>query len=60
VDGSKQLIIGVTPTNDAEHETLEITQGWTDWFETGFYVFTSIQPGSGSGGPGSGNHSSGD
>ena len=29
---------------------LEITQGWTDWFETGFYVFTSIQPESGGGG----------
>jgi hypothetical protein len=44
VDGSKQVINGVLPTNHAEHETLEITQGWTDWFETGFYVFTSIQP----------------
>jgi hypothetical protein len=44
VDGSKQVINGVLPTNHAEHETLEITQGWTDWFETGFYVFTSVQP----------------
>src|SRR5450755_3558962 len=48
VDGSKQAINGVLPTNHAEHETLEITQGWTDWFETGFYVFTSIQPASSS------------
>src|SRR5271165_4695299 len=48
IDGSKQVINGVLPTNHAEHETLEITQGWTDWFETGFYVFTSIQPGVGS------------
>jgi hypothetical protein len=47
VDGSKQYINGVAPTNHAEHETLEITQGWTDWFETGFYVFTSIQNGDG-------------
>jgi hypothetical protein len=47
VDGSKQLTNGVAPTNHAEHETLEITQGWTDWFETGFYVFTSIQNGDG-------------
>ena len=47
VDGSKQMINGVLPTNHAEHETLEITQGWTDWFETGFYVFTSIQNGDG-------------
>ena len=49
VDGSKQVINGVAPTNHAEHETLEITHGWTDWFETGFYVFTSIQPAVGSG-----------
>src|SRR6202795_3417743 len=51
VDGSKQVINGVHPSNHAMHEDLEITQGWTDWFETGFYVFTSIQPG-GSGGGG--------
>jgi hypothetical protein len=52
VDGSKQVINGVLPSNHAEHETLELTQGWTDWFETGFYVFTSIQPGYGSNGGG--------
>ncbi len=51
VDGSKQVINGVVPSNHAMHETLEITHGFTDWFETGFYVFTSIQPG-GSGGGG--------
>jgi hypothetical protein len=28
-------------------EPIEITQGWTPWFETGFYLFTSIQPGGG-------------
>jgi hypothetical protein len=47
VDGSKQVINGVAPTNHAEHETLEITQGWTNWFETGFYIFTSMQNGDG-------------
>jgi len=47
VDGSKTVINGVLPTNHAEHETVEITQGITDWFETGFYIFTSIQPNSG-------------
>ena len=26
------------------HETLEITHGFNEWFETGFYQFTSIQP----------------
>ena len=51
VDGQKTVVNGVLPSNHAEHETLEITQGWTDWFETGFYVFSSIQPG-GSGGGG--------
>jgi len=44
VHGSKTVENGVFPTNHAQHETLEITQGFTDWFETGFYVFTSIQP----------------
>jgi hypothetical protein len=38
---------GVAPTQGAAHETLEVTQGWTEWFETGFYLFTSIQPDSG-------------
>jgi len=35
---------GVLPTNHALHETLEITHGWTSWFETGVYLFTSLQP----------------
>lgn len=43
VSGTKQTIDGVLPTNHAEHETLEITHGWNEWFETGFYQFTSIQ-----------------
>jgi hypothetical protein len=46
VDGQKTVVNGELPSNHAEHETLEITQGWTSWFETGFYVFSSIQPGS--------------
>ena len=44
VDGSKTVQNGVLPTNHAEHETLELTQGISDWAEVGFYVFTSIQP----------------
>jgi hypothetical protein len=43
IDGSETAVGGVLPTNHAEHETVEITQGFTDWFETGFYIFTSIQ-----------------
>ncbi|MDR3699282.1 MAG: transporter [Candidatus Sulfopaludibacter sp.] len=41
--GEKQTIDGVLPTNHAEHETVEITHGFNEWFETGFYIFTSIQ-----------------
>ena len=35
---------GLFATNHAEHQTLEITHGFSEWFETGFYQFTSIQP----------------
>ena len=44
VEGSKTVIDGMLPTNHAEHETLELTQGINNWAEVGFYVFTSIQP----------------
>lgn len=44
VQGSKTVHDGVLPSNHAAHETLEITHGFNDWFETGFYVFSSIQP----------------
>jgi len=29
------------------HETIEITHGFNDWFETGFYIFTSARSGNG-------------
>jgi len=38
---------GVKPTNHAEHETLEITHGFSEWYETGFYLFTSARSGDG-------------
>jgi hypothetical protein len=41
-DGSKTIVDGMLPTNHVEHETIEITHGWTPWFETGFYFFNSI------------------
>jgi hypothetical protein len=41
--GSTTVEDGVLPTQHAAHETLEITHGWTSWFETGFYLFTSVQ-----------------
>lgn len=45
--GSKGIPGIEAPTNHAEHETLEITQGLTNWSEVGFYVFTSEQNGLG-------------
>src|SRR4051794_11468626 len=44
IDGRKTSQDGVLPTHHAMHETLEITHGFNPWLETGFYVFTSIQP----------------
>jgi len=45
--GEKQALNGVLPTDHALHETLELTYGFTPWFETGFYVFTSAASGQG-------------
>jgi hypothetical protein len=42
--GSTTVKDGVNPTQHSMHETLEVTHGFTDWFEIGFYVFSSIQP----------------
>jgi hypothetical protein len=47
IDGSKTVQNGILPTNHAEHETIEITHGFTDWFETGFYIFTYQRSGNG-------------
>src|SRR5580698_9967624 len=41
VEGQKETIGGVYPTQHQEHETLELTEGLNDWSEVGFYVFTS-------------------
>ena len=45
--GTTRTENGIVRTQRAAHETLEITHGFTEWFETGFYLFTSIQPDSG-------------
>jgi len=42
-NGSKASVDGVNATNKSLHETLEITHGFTPWFETGFYIFTSAR-----------------
>jgi Putative MetA-pathway of phenol degradation len=46
-EGSKDVVDGMLPTEHALHETVEITQGVTPWFETGFYIFTSYRAGQG-------------
>lgn len=45
--GSKNTVDGVRPDEHALHETIEITQGFTQWFETGFYIFMSYRSGEG-------------
>ncbi len=47
VEGFKNSIDGVLPDEHQWHETVEITHGVTDWFEVGFYIFTSEGPGQG-------------
>ena len=42
VRGSTQIVDGVYPTDHIFHETIEITHGWTSWFETGFYIFNAL------------------
>lgn len=46
-EGSKTVMDGMLPTNHQLHETIEITHGFNDWFETGFYIFTSEKSGQG-------------
>jgi len=43
-EGFKTTDQGVLPDQHQFHETVEITQGFTSWFETGFYIFTSYGP----------------
>jgi hypothetical protein len=45
--GTTRTEDGVVRTQSAVHETLEVTYGFTEWIETGFYLFTSFQPESG-------------
>jgi hypothetical protein len=41
LDGRRATELGEYPTNHAVHETLEITHGWNEWSELGFYLFNS-------------------
>lgn len=40
-EGTKSTDDGSYPTNHQLHETVEVTHGFNDWFELGFYIFTS-------------------
>jgi hypothetical protein len=46
-EGSTGIEFGMRPTQDQEHETIELTEGITDWSEIGFYIFTAEQNGYG-------------
>lgn len=45
--GSQFAADSLYPTNHVEHETVEITQGITNWSEVGFYIFTAARDGQG-------------
>jgi hypothetical protein len=47
IQGDKAPADGTRPTNHSWHETLEVTHGFNSWFETGFYIFTSLRSGDG-------------
>jgi hypothetical protein len=47
-DGNKTLgPLGMLPTHHALHETIEITHGFTPWFEIGWYIFAAVPSGGG-------------
>lgn len=47
VEGSTATQYGMLPTQGQEHETIELTQGITNWSEVGFYIFTAERNGNG-------------
>ena len=42
MDGTREISQQVLPTNHVQHETVEITHGFNDWFEVGFYFFNTL------------------
>lgn len=42
INGNRTGANGELPTNHVIHETVEITHGWSPWFETGVYFFNSV------------------
>lgn len=41
--GTRQVLNKVLPTHDILHETVEITHGFNEWFEIGFYLFNGYR-----------------
>jgi len=42
IDGNKETGKVQLPTHHIFHETIEVTHGFTSWFEIGFYLFNAI------------------
>ena len=42
LQGNKEVGKVLLPTNHIIHETIEITHGFTPWFEVGFYLFNAV------------------
>jgi len=43
--GRRAVTDGIWPSEHAWHETVELTRGFTPWFEVAWYTFTSVQRG---------------
>jgi hypothetical protein len=43
-NGEKEIVKGVRPSDGALHETIEITHGFSDIFELGYYLFMNYLP----------------
>lgn len=47
INGNNEKVDGVVPSHHALHETIEITHGFNQWFEVGFYLFNAVTPSQG-------------
>lgn len=46
-NGNKAIENGVVPSHHSLHESIELTHGFSSWFEIGLYLFTSASPSDG-------------
>jgi hypothetical protein len=47
VEGSTTTQFGMLPTEHQQHETIELTEGISDWSEIGLYIFSAEKSGNG-------------